>query len=97
MGSVPSGAPLDTLATDYLGPFPESNKGNRYILVVTCLFTKWTEIIPVPDQTAKVGARKILDEIICRWGCPLSILSDQGRTYESQIFKDLCSCWKYAS
>ena len=41
-------------------------------------------------MTAAVCAEKILNEYIASWGCPLSIHSDQGRTYESKIFKELC-------
>ena len=41
-------------------------------------------------MTAEVCATKILNEYVARWGCPLSIHSDQGRTYESKIFKELC-------
>ena len=90
MGSVRTGAPWDVLATDYLGPFPITNNGNRYILVLTDLFSKYVEVIPVPDLTAETCANKIINEFISRWGCPLSILSDQGRTYESKVFKELC-------
>ena len=31
-----------------------------------------------------------MNEFIARWGCPLSIHSDQGRNYESKVFKELC-------
>ena len=89
-GSLPAGAPGDCLATDYLGPFPVTAQGNRYILLLTDHFSKFVEIIPVPDMTAEVCASKILNEYISRWGCPLSIHSDQGRTYESKVFKELC-------
>ena len=41
-------------------------------------------------MTAEVCAQKLLNEVISRWGCPLSIHSDQGRTYESRVFKELC-------
>ncbi|MCG7868952.1 MAG: DDE-type integrase/transposase/recombinase [Candidatus Thiodiazotropha taylori] len=90
LGSLAAGAPGDCLATDYLGPFPVTPRGNRYILLLTDHFSKYVEIIPVPNMTAEVCASKILNEYIARWGCPLSIHSDQGRTYESQIFKELC-------
>ena len=90
LGSLPAGAPGDCLATDYLGPFPVTAQGNRYILLLTDHFSKFVEIIPVPDMTAEVCASKILNEYISRWGCPLSIHSDQGRTYESKVFKELC-------
>ena len=90
LGSMPVGAPLDRIATDLLGPLPLTPRGNRYILTVTDYFTKWVEVFPVPDQTAVTCAQIILNEVICRLGCPLSIHSDQGRNYESQIFQELC-------
>lgn len=44
----------------------------------------------VPDQTASTCANKLLNEVIARFGCPLTIHSDQGRSYESAIFAKLC-------
>ena len=90
LGHLNAGAPGDCVATDYLGPLPVTGRGNRYILLLTDHFTKYVEIITVPDMTAEICAQKILNEFISRWGCPLSVHSDQGRTYESQVFKQLC-------
>ena len=45
----------------------------------------------MPDQTAETTAYFILNEVISRLGCPLDIHSDQGRNYESHIFKELCT------
>ena len=90
MGSLQVGAPGDCVSTDYLGPLPVTDRGNRYILLFTDHFSKNVEIIPVADMTAEVCADKLLNEVISRWGCPLQIHSDQGRTYESKIFKELC-------
>jgi hypothetical protein len=86
---MPTGAPWDRLATDILGPLPVTPRGNRYILGVTDYFTKWIEVFPVPNQTAETCANVILNEVICRYGCPLSIHSDQGRNFESDIFQEL--------
>ena len=90
LGNMLVGAPLDCLSTDILGPLPETTKGNRFILVVSDHFTKWVEIFPVPNFTAKTCADKILNEVIARFGCPYDLHSDQGRNYESDIFKELC-------
>ena len=90
MGSLRTGAPGDCIATDYLGPLPITERGKRYILLLTDHFTKYIEIMAVPDMTAEVCAARILNEYVSRWGCPLSIHSDHGRTYESRIFKAIC-------
>ena len=45
---------------DILGELPETDKGNKYILVVTNGFTKWTQAIPLPDQTAQVVADALI-------------------------------------
>ena len=87
MGSLRVGTPGDCVATDYLGTFPVTGRGHRYILLFTDHFTKNVEIIPVSDMTAEVCATKLLNEVISRWGCPLAIHSDQGRTFESKIFR----------
>jgi transposase InsO family protein len=90
MGHLSTGAPLDRVATDVLGPLPLTPRGNRYILLVTDHFSKWVEIFPIPNQTAATIAEKILEEVIGRLGCPLTIHSDQGSNYESAIIKELC-------
>ena len=82
--------PLDPLATDILGPFLESTRGNKYVLALTDYFTKWVEIFAIPDQTAATYAEIILNEVIARFGCPYNIHSNQGQNYESALFTELC-------
>lgn len=84
LGTMLVGAPFDRLAIDIMDPFPRSLRGNRYILVIIDCFTKWVEAFPIPDQTAQTCADRLMD-VICRFGCPLSIHSDQGRSFESEI------------
>ena len=90
LGQMPVGAPMDRLATDILGPLPLTLRGNCYILLVTDHFTKWVEGFAVPDQTATICAEVILTEVNARFGCPLSLHSDQGKNYKSKIFAELC-------
>ena len=90
LGKMTVGAVMDRLSTDILGPLPKTIRGNIYVLVVTDHFSKWVEIFAIPDQTASTTARVILNEVIARFGCPYTILSDQGRNYESELFSDLC-------
>lgn len=91
MGVMRTGAPWDRLAVDMLGPFPESTKGNKYVMVVTDHFSKWVEVLAVPDQTAITCARVLLNEVVARFGCPFELLSDQGRNFDGKIFSELCA------
>jgi len=91
LGSMPTGAPLDRIATDILGPLPLTERNNRYVLVVADYFTKWVELFAIPDQTAETCAHKICSEVVCRLGSPLQLHSDQGRNYESDLFKQMCN------
>ena len=72
------------------GRFLESRRGNKLILVLVDQFTKWMECYPIPDQTAEVVCRDIVDNSISRFGIPQQIHSDQGRNFESGLFQQLC-------
>ena len=80
--------PFHHIGLDFFGPFPISN-GNRFILVIGDHFTKWYEAIPPPDQQASTTADALLEHRICRFGCPNSIHTDQGRSFESAWFQRL--------
>lgn len=60
--SVKTGYPMQLVAVDILGPFPESEAGNSYILTVADYFTRWMEAYPIPNQEARTVAKKITDE-----------------------------------
>ena len=81
---------LQLVAMDILGPFPESEAGNSYILVVTDYFTRWTEAYPIPNQEATTVAKKLTDEFFFRFSPPEQLHSDQGRNFESAVIADIC-------
>jgi transposase InsO family protein/predicted aspartyl protease len=83
------GEPMERMAVDVLGPLPETNRGNKYILVVADYFSKWVEAFAMPDQTAETIARVMVEEVVCRFGVPLQIHSDQGTNFESRLYRDM--------
>ena len=83
-------APMDKIACDIMGPLPETERKNIYILVVSDYYTKYVEAYALPDQTAQTVADCLVMEWICRFGVPLQILSDQGRNFESGLFQEVC-------
>ena len=84
------GAPMYIVATDILGPFPQSESGNRYVLLVGDYFTRWIEAYVVPKFSAKTVAQTLVYEFFSRFGTLFDLHSDQGRNYESQLFKEVC-------
>lgn len=66
MQIVPSGIPLERIAADILGELPVTENDNRYILVVSDYFTKWTEAFLMPNIEAKTVAKLIVEEVIVR-------------------------------
>ena len=84
------GAPMERIAIDILGPLPETPRKNKFILVVSDYFTKWTESYPLPNQEATTVAEKLVNEFICRFGVPRELHSDQGRNFESKVFAEIC-------
>ena len=85
---VPS-APWQWIGMDIAGPFPQTDHDKRYILVVTCAFSKWVETFALPNQEATTIASVLVDQLFCRYGCPSVIHSDQGRNFEANLMKDI--------
>ena len=88
--SVVAGYPQQIVAVDIVGPFPESEEGNRYILVASDYFTRWMEAYAIKNQEAKTVARKLTDEFFFRFGPPEQLHSDQGRSFESDVVAEMC-------
>ena len=81
---------MECIALDILGPLPLSESGNQYLLIVADYFTKWPEAYPLPNQEATTVAKVLVNEMICQFGVPLEMHSDQGRNFESALFKEVC-------
>ena len=82
--------PLQLLATDIVGPLPESPAGNSYVLVVADYFTRYMEAYPIPNQEATTVARRLVDEFFLRFSPPEQLHSDQGRNFESAVIAEAC-------
>ena len=90
LGRVPAAAPLERIAVDIMRPIPETNDGNKYILVLKDYFSKWTEAYALKNHTAQTDANIIMEQSISNFGVPRSLHSDQGPESESDLIADLC-------
>ena len=90
MDSFQVGEPLQRMGVDIAGPFHESARGNKYIMVVMDYFTKWAELIAIPDHTAETCAKALVLRVFAKLGVPCSLHSDQGRDFMSTLFQETC-------
>ena len=85
-----AGEPFEVISVDITGKHPKSSRGNEYIVTVVDMFSKWGEAYPVRVHTAPVVAKVLVDNFFSRFGMPRRLLTDQGKEFESALFKELC-------
>ena len=90
MLSYHSGSPMERVHLDFIGPLPRTERGNEHILMMVDQFTKWVECIPLPSQSAEETTRAAGNQFFSRFGCPFQVFTDQGRTFESSLFREMC-------
>ena len=73
-----------------MGPLPTSSKGKKYILVVTDIFSKWVEAFALKSTDTETLATVLVNEIVCRYGVPSGLHSDQGANLTIQVISSLC-------
>ena len=81
-------ARFDSLHVDVVGPLPPS-QGYTYLFTCVDRYTRWPEAIPMADATADSCARALLSGWVSRFGVPLTIISDQGSQFESDLWREL--------
>ena len=62
-----SGIPMERITTYILGEKPVTENGNKYILVVSYYFTKWTAAFPMRNMEAETVSSIIVEEVSQVW------------------------------
>jgi transposase InsO family protein len=78
------------LAMDFHGPItPTSRSGNKYIISLTDILSKFVITKAVRDCTTDTAARFLQEDVICKYGTPKCILTDNGTHFTSTMMKTL--------
>ncbi len=87
--SIPICDLFHIIALDTTGPLPETKLGNKYILVAIDHYSKWCEAKAVANHSARTASRFLEDDIICKYGVPKFVLTDNGGEWAAE-FEMMC-------
>ena len=87
----------ETLAIDVVGgkeTLPVTPRGNKYILTMIDLFTRYLIAVPIPNQFSVTICDAVMNKFILIYGAPFRLFTDRGDNFESAAFSNLCMLWR---
>lgn len=79
--------PWQLISTDIMGPLPMTTNRNRWIMVVSDYFTKFSLIFPLKTANSKNICQILENDIFCVYGAPRFVICDNGPQFRSEEFK----------
>ena len=61
-------------------------------MVCVDAYSKWVELIPIPDKKGKHVAAAFRRHVISRWGAPAEVVSDKGVEFGDEFEQLLRQC-----
>ncbi|VFQ96090.1 unnamed protein product [Cuscuta campestris] len=87
------GNSLSRWGIDLVGILPWGTGNNTYLVVAIDYFTKWVEAAPVPTITEEQMRKFVSKQILCRFGVPQQIITDNGTQFEAKGFNEFLQSW----
>ena len=81
---------FETIALDFVGPFEETKRGNRFILTAIDEHSRFPFARPCRQRSAE-EARSFLLEVVSLVGIPQYVLTDNDTCFTARVFEALCS------
>ncbi|MCO5556648.1 hypothetical protein L7F22_010199 [Adiantum nelumboides] len=75
---------------DAIGPLPITARGKCYILTAVDYLSRWVEAKSVKQIISKDVAKFVYEDICCKFGMPLELLSDKGPGFRGELVDYLC-------
>ncbi|RDX73388.1 Gypsy retrotransposon integrase-like protein 1, partial [Mucuna pruriens] len=82
--------PFHKWGIDILGPFPIAPGQLKFLIVAVDYFTKWVEADPVATISTERVKRFLWKRIVCRFGIPAEIISDNDTQFASKVTAEFC-------
>jgi hypothetical protein len=79
--------PFAQWGLDIMGPFPIGRRQLKFLVVAIDYFTKWVEAEPLATITEKNIQSFVWKAVICRFGIPRVLVSDNGKQFDNPRFR----------
>jgi len=86
--------PNQRVHADLFGPLKTSGNNKKFVLCITDAFTKYVELVALPNKEAATVAAAIFEKWFCRHGVPLDVITDQGKEFCAELTEDLFKLMK---
>ena len=74
-----------------MGPFPTAVRQLKFLEVSIDYFTKWVEVEALSTITEKNVRSFVWKNIICKYGIIRVLVSENGKQFDNDAFRDFCS------
>ena len=75
---------------DIVGPLEKAPGQLKFHIVAIDYFTKWIEAEPLAKITSKNALNFVWKNIVCRFGVPKILVSDNGTQFTDRTFREWC-------
>ncbi|XP_074556483.1 uncharacterized protein LOC141812342 [Curcuma longa] len=82
--------PFDQWGMDIVGPFPIGPQRKKFLLVAVKYFSKWVEAEALARITEEGVLKFLWKNIVCRYGIPQRLVSDNGRQFQGRKIQEWC-------
>ncbi|VFQ96840.1 unnamed protein product [Cuscuta campestris] len=90
---ISTAIPFARWGLDLVGALPRGTGNVRYVIVAIDYFTKWVEAAPLASITGAQCQKFLAKQVICRFGVPEHIITENGTQFESKPFNDFLGSW----
>jgi hypothetical protein len=78
---------------DICGPFDETARGYKYLLVCIEHFSKWVEVVPLRSKKPSEVRDAFVQAVLTRFGAPAEVLTYRGGEFEAEFAKMLMDAY----
>jgi ribonuclease HI len=82
--------PFTRWGLDIIVLFPVARNGYKFAIVAIEYFSRWIEAEPLGAITSAVVQKFVWKNIVCCFGVPKEFITDNGKQFDSDKFREMC-------